>query len=107
MVWRYHHLSPTQTFWPDISHIYCRRIRYQADQYIILGDTLYRHGIDSVLQRCLTYDEAEKSLNDCHSGACGIHMYGYATAQKILRVGYFWPLLFKDCILAVKKCHAF
>jgi hypothetical protein len=27
-----------------------------------------------------------------------------ATAQKILRAGYFWPSIFKDCIEAVKKC---
>jgi hypothetical protein len=32
-------------------------------------------------------------------------MSGYATTQKILRVGYFWSSLFKDCILAVQKCH--
>jgi hypothetical protein len=33
-------------------------------------------------------------------------MSGYATAQKILRAGYFWPSLFNDCIIAVQKCHA-
>jgi hypothetical protein len=33
-------------------------------------------------------------------------MFGYATTQKILRVGYFLPSLFKDCITAVQKCHA-
>ena len=32
-------------------------------------------------------------------------MSGYATAQKILRAGYFWPSIFKDCILAVRSCH--
>eukprot|EP00253_Pinus_taeda_P024732 PITA_24732 len=32
-------------------------------------------------------------------------MSRYATAQKILRVGYFWPSMFKDCIIAVRKCH--
>jgi hypothetical protein len=59
-----------------------------------------------VFRRCLTFEEAERALNDCHSGACGGHMSGYATAQKILRAGYFWPSLFKDCITAVQKCHA-
>ena len=59
-----------------------------------------------MLRRCLTLEEAEKVLNDCHSGACGGHMSGYATAQKILRAGYFWPSIFKDCITAVRKCHA-
>lgn len=45
-------------------------------------------------------------LNDCHFGACGGHMSGYAIAQKILRVNYFWPSIFEYCILAVQKCHA-
>jgi hypothetical protein len=38
----------TQTFWPNLSSTDQRRICYQAHQYIILGDTLYRHGIDSI-----------------------------------------------------------
>jgi hypothetical protein len=97
----------TQTFQPNLSSTYRHFIRYQAHQYIILGDTLYHHGVDSVFRRCLTYDEVEKALNDYHSRACGGHMSGYATAQKILRAGYFWPSLFKDCIIFVQKCHAF
>jgi hypothetical protein len=96
----------TQTFQPALSSVERRRVRYQACHYIILGDTLYRRGIDSIFRCCLNFEEAEKALNDCHSGACGGHMSGYATAQKILRVGYFWPSLFKDCITAVQKCHA-
>ena len=70
----------TQTFRPALSSVERRRVRYQARHYIILGDTLYRQGIDSIFRRCLTFDEAEKALNDCHSGACGGHMSGYATA---------------------------
>ena len=44
-------------------------------------------------------------LNDYHTRACGGHLSGLATAQKILQVGYFWPILIKDCIESVKKCH--
>jgi hypothetical protein len=32
-------------------------------------------------------------------------LFGLATAQKILRAGYFWPTIFKDCINTVQKCH--
>ena len=56
---------------------------------MIIGDTLYPRGVDTILRRCLTHDEAEKALNECHSSACGGHLSGYATAQIILRVGYF------------------
>jgi hypothetical protein len=44
-------------------------------------------------------------LNNFHTGACGGHLFGLATTQKILRAGYFWPTLIKDCIESVKKCH--
>eukprot|EP00253_Pinus_taeda_P003277 PITA_03277 len=32
-------------------------------------------------------------------------MSGYATAQKILHAIYFWPFIFKDCILTICSCH--
>ena len=67
-----------------------------AKNYLIIGDTLYRRGVDSILSRCLTDEEAEIVLNDSHSGVCGGHLSGLATAQKILRAGYFWPTIFKD-----------
>lgn len=49
----------------------------------------------------------EKVLNDYHSGACGGHLSGLATTQKILHAGYYWPTIFKDCMNVVKKCHLF
>eukprot|EP00253_Pinus_taeda_P014159 PITA_14159 len=95
----------TQSFRPEISQSQRRKIRFQSQPYNIIGDTLYRRGVDSVFCHCLIHEEVEKVLNDCHSGACGSHMSGYAITQKILRTGYFWPSLFKDCIDAVRKCH--
>jgi hypothetical protein len=44
-------------------------------------------------------------LNDCHTGACGGHLSGLETTQNILREGYFWPALIKDCIESIKKYH--
>jgi hypothetical protein len=44
-------------------------------------------------------------LNEFQIGACGDHFSGLETSQKILHVGYFKPLLIKDCIDVVKKCH--
>ena len=70
-----------------------------------MDDTLYHHGVDSILHHCLTHDEAEVVLNYFHGGVCGGHLSGISTAQKILRVGYFLPSIFKYCVNAVKKCH--
>ena len=38
----------TQSFRPEISRSQCRKIHFQSQQYNIIGDTLYRHGADSV-----------------------------------------------------------
>ena len=96
----------TQNFRPNTSCSQQQRIQYQAKDYLIVVDTLYHHGFVTILRRCLTHEEAEKVLNDSHVGACGGHLSGYGTAQKILYAGYFWPTIFRDCILAVKICHA-
>jgi hypothetical protein len=39
----------TQHFQPNISCEECRRIRHHSRRYIILDDTLYRRGIDTIL----------------------------------------------------------
>ena len=57
----------TQAFWPNTSHSEQRRTQYQARDYLIIGDTLYCRGVDTILHRCLTHEEAEKDLNECHS----------------------------------------
>eukprot|EP00253_Pinus_taeda_P002720 PITA_02720 len=93
------------SFLPDLSKDTRQWIRHQYQPYCIVGDILYRLGTDSFLCRCLTLEEAEQVLNDCHSGAYGGHMSGYATAKKILHAGYFWPSIFKGCILAICSCH--
>ena len=53
-----------QSFHPTLSHDDRPRIRHHAKYYLILNDTLYRHGINSVLQQCLTYEEDEQVLNE-------------------------------------------
>ena len=95
----------TQTFRLELSWSNHHRIRYQSQQYNIVGHTLYRRGADFFFWSCLTHEEAKKALNDYHFGACGGHMYGFSTVQNILRVAYLRSSLFKYCILAVRKCH--
>jgi hypothetical protein len=82
-----------------------RCICHQAKNYLIIDDTLYRRGVHCILRRCLTHEEAVIVLNDFHTKAYGGHFSGLETTQKILRAGYFWPTLIKDCIKSVEKCH--
>ena len=65
-----------------------RRLRHVEKKYLIVDDTLYRRGVDSILRCCLNHEEVEVVLNDFHGGACGGHLSGVSTTQKNLRVGY-------------------
>ena len=89
------------------SQEYRRRLQHNAKNYLFISDMLYRHGVDSILHRCLTNNVDEPMLNDFHGGACGGNLSRLATTQNILIVGYYWPSIFKDCINAVKRCHPF
>ena len=40
----------TQRFQPNLSHDDCCHIRHHVKYYLILNDTLYRRGIDSILR---------------------------------------------------------
>ena len=66
-----------------------RQLHHVSKNYLILDNTLYRRGVDSILCHCLNHEEAELVLNDCHREVCGGHLSGLSTTQKILRVGYF------------------
>jgi hypothetical protein len=61
-----------------------RQICHQDKNYLILNDTLYQRGVDCILRRCLTHEEAVIVLNDFHTRACGGHLSRLATTQKIL-----------------------
>jgi hypothetical protein len=72
----------TQKFGSHISRDDHRCIHHQAPRYLLISDILYRRGVDTILRRCLTIDEADRVLNDFHSGACGGHLSGMSTPEN-------------------------
>ncbi len=50
--------------------------------------------------------EVPDILEVCHNSACGEHFSGQLTGQKILKACYFWPTLFHDQYVYVRKCDA-
>eukprot|EP00253_Pinus_taeda_P029811 PITA_29811 len=80
-------------------------LRLKAKQYQLIDDVLFKRNNDSVLLRCLEKTESEKVLQELHDGPAGGHYAGDATTHKILRVGYYWPTLFKDSHSYVRKCQ--
>ncbi|XP_070039926.1 uncharacterized protein [Nicotiana tomentosiformis] len=84
-----------------------RTIRRLASCFFLSGEILYKRTPDLNLLRCVDALEAEKIMNEVHSGVCGTHMNGYVLPKKILRAGYYWIIMEKDCFNFVRKCHQF
>lgn len=84
------HLSPP----PGISRSKGRSLKLKYAKFCILNSALYWKDLGGVLFNCLVEDEAHQVVNDFHRGECGGNFFWKTTANKVLRVGYYWPTLF-------------
>jgi hypothetical protein len=53
---------------------------------------------------CLEKDEVEKVLLELNAGEAGVHFGGDTISHKVLRAGYYWPMLFRDAHALCRKC---
>ena len=80
-----------------------RALRLKSTRYKLINGVLFQQNYDKVLLRCLEKDYVEHILIDLHDGPAGGHFSGETTAHKVLRVGYYWPTLFRDAHAHVRK----
>ena len=55
-----------------------------------------------IIRRCVPENEQCKIVNECHASPYGGHFSGERTAHKILKSGFYWPTIFRDCTEWVK-----
>lgn len=77
----------------------------KASKFCILDNTLFWKNHEGILLNCLLKDEADKALQEFHAGDYGGHIYWKSTADKILRVGFYWTTLFVDVKKFITSCH--
>jgi len=90
---------------PRLSKTKTRFIKLKAIKFCIDDGILYWKDARGVLLKGLLKDDADKVMQEFHEGDCGGHVYWKTTANKILRVGYYWPTLFPDIHKMVITCH--
>ncbi|XP_027171637.1 uncharacterized protein K02A2.6-like [Coffea eugenioides] len=79
-------------------------LRRMASKFFLNGEVLYKRTSDLNLLRCIDEDEVQYMMKEVHSGVCGSHMNGHLLAKKIMRTGYFWLTMERDCIDFVRRC---
>ncbi|GJW85846.1 reverse transcriptase domain-containing protein [Tanacetum coccineum] len=70
-----------------------RKIRIKAPQYSLKHDVLYRKGYLTLWLRCVRPEQANYVLHEAHFRSCGAHAGARSIAQKIARLGYYWPTM--------------
>ncbi|XP_070026568.1 uncharacterized protein [Nicotiana sylvestris] len=84
-----------------------RTIRRLANGFFLNGEILYKRTRDLNLLKCIGATEAEQIMSVVHSGVCEPHTNGYVLAKNIMRAGYYWLTMERDCFRFVRKCHQF
>ncbi|XP_057976008.1 uncharacterized protein LOC131163438 [Malania oleifera] len=82
-----------------------KTIRRLAMGFFLDVEILYKRNHDLTLLRCVELQEARQIIQEVHDGVCGTHVGGHSLARKILRSGYYWITMERDCIEYVRKCH--
>ena len=81
-----------------------RVLRLKFNQYHLANDTLYRKNYDGIWLRCLEKGDVDHVLKEMHDNPTGGHYGGETSAHKILRAGYYWPIVFRDSHSYARKC---
>eukprot|EP00253_Pinus_taeda_P006082 PITA_06082 len=91
---------------PDnLSKSKARFTKLKSLRYFVYDQNLFWKDAGGILLKCLIEEEADKVIDEFHKGDCGGHHYWKATANKVLRAGYFWPTMFRDIYKRIATCH--
>ena len=82
-----------------------KAIRRFSTQFIIFADKLWKKSYTRYDLECLYGEEAKKIMREIHEGVYGQHMNGHMLVKEIIRQGYYWTTLDKDCCEYVRKGH--
>ena len=58
------------------------------------------------IHKCIKEDRIYDILKAYHDGPCGGHFADHKTRHKILQMGYYWPMIFKDAKKFVQACNS-
>jgi len=81
-----------------------KKFLHDARFYVWDDPHLFKIGVDNMLRRCVTKEEAMSILWHCHNSPCGGHYNGHKIAAKVLQSEFFWPSLFKDAHDHATQC---
>ncbi|XP_071694950.1 uncharacterized protein [Rutidosis leptorrhynchoides] len=87
-----------------VDRVAARKIRMKAPSYTLKDGVLFKKSFTEPLLRCIGPNEAETIIREVHEGTCGMHAGFRTVVGKIMRLGYYWPSMYRDTEVVVKAC---
>ena len=81
-----------------------RKLRVRVARYVLMDEVQYKRGFSQPYLRCLAPDEANYVLREVYEGACGNHSGARSLIHKVIREGYYWPIVQAYAKAYVKVC---
>ncbi|XP_071688410.1 uncharacterized protein [Rutidosis leptorrhynchoides] len=81
-----------------------RKNRMKAPMYMLRDGVLFKKSFTAPLLRCVGPVEVETIVMEVHEGTCGMHSGFRTVVGKIMRLGYFWPSMYRDTKEIIKAC---
>ncbi|XP_075636802.1 uncharacterized protein LOC142609045 [Castanea sativa] len=72
-----------------------RKLRVQAARFILIKDVLYKRSFSHLYVRCLSPEEADYVMREVYERICGNHSRPRSLVHKLIRAGYYWPIMQK------------
>ncbi|XP_068466354.1 uncharacterized protein [Phaseolus vulgaris] len=79
-------------------------VKRNARQYTLIDGNLFRHGYTHPILTCVCGDQCVCIMVEVHEGICDSHIGGRALSLKVIRVGYYWPIMKEDCVKYAQHC---
>jgi len=81
-----------------------KKIKRNAARYTLVDGVLFRHGFTHPILTCVSDDECIRIMAELHEGICGSHVGGRSLASKVVRAGFYWPIVKEDCVRHAQRC---
>lgn len=95
----------TQTMSKVIDNNEQWKIKVHSHYYVIIANRFYLTILDGVLRLYVYEVEIIDIFVACHNSICGGHFAHHLPAQKALRVGYFWSIMFTNAHIHTSRCN--
>jgi len=79
-------------------------VKKNANKYTLVDGKLFRHGYIHPILSCVSGEQCTCVMAELHEGICGSYIGGRALSSKVVRAGYYWPTMRKDCTRYAQQC---